>query len=122
MDLLANVIEFAPVIVNPSRPPGHSGWDDECRQCRFQLLSSNCTPMLLSNIKTHFHLNHAAYNFLPDIESTVQVVEDGSGWRFAADDTPCTAMHYRYFVRVSVMDATGSGDVVLSNDQVCRFL
>ena len=46
-----------------------------------------------------------------------QVVEDGEGWRSAADDKPCSAMEWRYFVRAVVMDATGQVEVILNNDQ-----
>ena len=52
----------------------------------------------------------------------LQVVESGEGWRLAVDDTECKLMQYRFFVRVTVMDASGSADIVLSNDQVKLLL
>lgn len=47
----------------------------------------------------------------------LQVVQNGGQWRLAADDMPCSCMERRYFLRISLMDLSGSCEIILNNDQ-----
>ena len=52
-----------------------------------------------------------------EARSSLQVIQNGGEWRLAADDMPCSCMERRYFLRISLMDLSGSCDIILNNDQ-----
>lgn len=47
-----------------------------------------------------------------------QVIPDGDGWKLANEEKAVSSMQWRYFLRVSFMDESGSSEILLSNDQV----
>lgn len=48
-------------------------------------------------------------------------MQNNGQWRLAADDSVCNHMERRYFLRISLMDMSGSCDIVLNNEQVCQI-